>query len=440
MDLNTKKLFQLLLTIMLVQTLSACSEEEEGSGSGSSGGTTSPVDSTPVGTVETTGFWVNVKSSLFPSFTNTSAGWGNPCFIDADTTPQRMDCMVDILEGDLYVYGMSIQYNAPPDLCTHVTVEPAWHWNFSAGKGPKAIVLSLNSQQNVTACQSTMEDDSIVACAANPEVYISDNRPVCIYNHSIDSTEPNCCFGTYDLTVETDTDDDTFPDEFVTSVESWNTPDGVRSCLGGSIVDSSNWDAYSRAGYPVSEIYGVGLPGGENKGLNQELVLSSNADSLTSFFSYQANYFTEAGNLHTHSGYVSAATSDLPYAIAPIDDLDGSLFDTYSRGVNLRSGSPSYRFACLDGAFEVLHEIHVYIREWNTLAAFMAYEESEGVAYDPDVTGDEGAQCDYDPVFGTTCNDQFDLDDIVNSVGGSYDTTDPTDFLLRSAFFPRISK
>ncbi len=444
MVLNTKKLFRWLLILMFLQILSACSEEETGSSAGGSSGVpTSPVDTTPVGTVEATGFWVNVRSSLFPSFVNTTDGWDNPCFISVDETdPQKMDCVVDMMEGDLYVYSLSMQYNAPPNLCTHVTVDPAWHWNFSPGKGPKAIVLAKNSEGNVTDCTATQEDDSVVACAASSEVFISDNNPVCIYDHSQGGqvTAPNCCFGSYDLTVETDTDDDTIPDEFVTSVQSWNTPEAVSACIGGALAIPTNWDNYARTGYPVGEIYGVGLPGAENKGLNQEFVLESNAALLGSNVSYQANYFTEAGGLHSHSGYVSVATSDLPYAVAPIDDLDGSLFDTFSRGVNLRSGSPSYKFACLDAAFEVLHEIHVYIREWNTLAAFMAYEESEGLIYDPDVTGDEGANCDYDPIFGNTCNDQVDLDDIVNNVGGSYDTSDPTDFLTRMLFFPMIPK
>ena len=441
MDSKTKKLLQIFLTLTLLQTISACSEEEDGGSSGaSSGNPTSPIDTTPVGTVEATGFWVNVRSTLFPSYANTTAGWDNPCFISAtETTPQRMECIVDMLEGDLYMYSVGLQFNAPPNLCTHVTVSPSWHWNFSPGKGPKRIEL----EQNVTACMSTLEDDSVVACNLNPEVYISDNKPLCIYDHSMGGQvqAPNCCFGSYDLIVETDTDDDGTPDETVSFFgQEWNDPEGVKECLGGSVLSTSNWDIFTKSGYPASKIYGVGLPGDDNLGLNDQITLQANAQDLRTNFTYQANFYTETGNPHNHSGYVSATTSNLPYAFTPIDDLDGSPFDTFSRGVSLRSGSPTYKFACLDGAFEVLHEIHVYIREWNTLAAFMAYEESEGLVYDPDVSGSEGGDCDYDPIFGDSCNDQFDLDDILDSVGGSYDTSDPDDALLRSLYFPRVLK
>ena len=72
----------------------------------------------------------------------------------------------------------------------------------------------------------------------------------------------------------------------------------------------------------------------------------------------------------------------------------------------------------MDSAHEVMHRIHLIIREWNSQEEFLNFRESEGSRGDPDVGGVEGSDCDYysQNETGNTiqfgdCNDAFDADD-----------------------------
>ena len=73
--------------------------------------------------------------------------------------------------------------------------------------------------------------------------------------------------------------------------------------------------------------------------------------------------------------------------------------------------------------------------EWNTAADFVAYQTSEGVTYDPDVGGNEGTNCDFDPIFTGACNDFEDMDDLLP--GGFYNTITPNS-TTRATYFPKV--
>jgi hypothetical protein len=443
---NSHSLFvKSLFIVILAVSLSSCSEDETGaSGAGTGGGGIigTPIDDVPVGEVENTGFWINMKSQRFPTYVNNQDGWGNPCFIDAEATSnQFMECFIDILEGDLYAYEVGIQYNAPPDLCTHVIITPAWHWNYAPGFGPTAITINLDVDGNVTSCTANDEGNTSPSCAANPEVTLNGTQPICAYDHSQGGLldRPNCCFGSYTSTlIQAIEEGGTYTE--VTN-EQWNDPENVSNCIGGPLVVRSNWGNWQKSGYPAGIVIPVGLPGASNQGVNADIKLAANATSVVSNFSYQANFYSRAGDPHRHGSYANPAAtlSNLPYAVDPIDDYDQSPFGVFHRGVNLRRGNPAWGFSCLDGAFEVKHHIDVYIREWNTLAAFLAYEESEGATYNPDVDGDEGGECEYDSIFGTTCNDFRDLDNMIpDPILGGYETGPAVSPAIRNTYFPRI--
>ncbi len=116
--------------------------------------------------------------------------------------------------------------------------------------------------------------------------------------------------------------------------------------------------------------------------------------------------------------------------MAPIDDLDGS---------PVRSGSAAYVVTCYNAGFEIKHQIRTYIREWNTVADFVAYKGSGGVTYAPDTLGVEGTDCEYSSVFGGACHDKIDFGDILSNAGGTYNTTPGAGAAsTRASYFPNV--
>lgn len=395
-----------------------------------------PIDSVPIGgPAETSGFWVNVRNNQHRSIISSDLGFQTPCFISKEATNNTLlTCYLDILEGDLYNYDISLQYNSPPGLCSAITTQPSWFWNKSSGFGPSRIEVDVTQPESgdpfVTSCEARLASTgALVACSSHPELtdVANPDGPKCVYDTSSRQNGTNCCLGDY-IKVTSTTSTGAGGGTTVVETESeWNS--GPGACIGGL---GQGWNPVTDAGYPARRIQAVGRQNTpENKGLNDAIVLPSNASSTVSSFSTFSNFYTSDGNPHAHAGYESG-TSSLPYAFEPIDDLDGSL---------IRSGSPSYQFRCLDDGLEVLHRIDFYIREWNTLEDYLAYELTEGSTYNPDRDGVEGEDCDYSDIFGDEeCNDRFDFDDILEAVGGSYttDNTDPDAAAIRETYFPNI--
>ena len=106
-----------------------------------------PVNKTPIGTIDKTGFWVNVKAygpdGPAEIYVN-SETFGENCFVPTQTQDSKhVICFVDILEGILFTNELEIQYNVPPGLCEYLHYRPAWHWNESSGVGPPTINLTV---------------------------------------------------------------------------------------------------------------------------------------------------------------------------------------------------------------------------------------------------------------------------------------------------------
>lgn len=436
-----------LLTLFVVLGLAACSTEgnpknildDTDQGSTDGGGPPDQGD-VPVGEVEKTGFWVTVTSTEFLTYVTqasetTDAGlMGTKCYIDKSDPPSSkvMKCYVDILESDLFMNTVELQYNSPPGLCEYVSVLPSWHWNYSAGRGPRAVSYTVEEKEAgiiVSNCNSVDESGASVPCENNPELYAlgDPEGPKCIYDKNGPPPERgiNCCFGSYSKTVTTRVEtEDGVETSVNTTEEDWGG--NIKACLGGAGITS--WSKHSTLGYPVRAIY----PVDSKKGLNQSIKMPANGSSTVSYFSTEANFFTSISSQpHSHDGYVNSRSTTEPYAFDPIDDLDGS---------PLEKGEPYFTFRCLDDAFEVKHKVQVSIREWNTLTEYLAYGTSNGSSYDPDVTGGEGTNCSSTSFPGEICNDRVDFDDIINALG-TYDT--PANLNLRSNtvrknYFPRV--
>ncbi len=425
--------FSFITNICLVSLLTSCGDSTTNSSL-----KPSEIDNSPVGESEASGLWVNVSSDDYLYYINKESEWGSNCSISSTTTNNEViSCLIDIPEGDLYNNEIKLSYNVPPGMCEHFSITPAWHWNESIGYGPKQVTFEVSKSSGTpvltdltnpgSSCNVTLEDNSVVDCSTSLELSGFDNSfmPSCVYDRSEEEFGRNCCFGNYTYVQHIDTDGDTTADETTSEVRSWGGD--VKSCLGGIVRTS--WDLFNVVGYPLSLLVRT-----SNLGYSNSLDIKSNSTTAVTNYSYNANYFEKTANPHNHNGYESAAISNLPYAVEPIDDLDGSL---------LVPGSDAFLFTCFDAAMEERHKIRVHIREWNTLEDFLVYGSTNGSTINDDVIGEEGINCQYDNGVGTgsPCNDFGDFDDILTGVGGNYttDNTAPTAATDRRLLFPNVN-
>ncbi len=369
-------------------------------------------------------FYINVakREGLFTPKVYKTGEYGTSCSIAGSVTlsTSAMDCTIDILELDNYVHPVNIQYNVPKGSCEYVVISPSWHWNFSTGYGPSAVTIEKSSEGAIKDIDAsgdggcrTVQNGTGTTCAAAEEISgMGDAGPICEYNHSSrNDSFPNCCLGTYSLTTEIDTDDDGTAED-ITVVNDLEWGGQVGNCIGGSVVTS--WSLKDEDGVPKNKIQYV-----LDKGINDVIPILSNAANMASAFQYGTNHYNTTGNPHSHSGYVSATVSNVPYAFNPIDDLDG----TSMTGFNTRA---PYTLTCMNRGGEVKHQINIYLREWNTYLQWVSYETSLGTLGDPDIRGSEGSACEFESAYGDDCNDFYDWDDILfNATGSTYDTSTP---------------
>lgn len=427
--------FVVIIFALLVSAsmLNGCAK---GSGDSASLGSSSPgTGGGDIGTIDAKGIWIDVADNdgLFDPLIHQSSSFSSACRIEASVTLSSgdMDCNVDILETENYYYDVKLQYNIPQNACDFVHIKPSWHWNESWGYGPSSVTIEQNNSGQVVDMDGdgdggcgTVQNGVGVPCASAAEIYGMDSSgfPICEYNYqSREEGGVNCCFGTYDLTVGFDANDNGTIDANEWSVSNGRWGGNAGSCYGGFAKNS--WSVFYTSGIPAVEIKDVGA-----KGLNSAFELKSNAESVGATFQYAANYYNQSGNPHNHSGFVSSSTSNLPYAFDPVDDLDGTL---------LPAGRVPYVVECMDKAGEIKHRINIYVREWNTYSQFLTYQSTSGVSGNSDLSGAEGVACEYEANFGGQCNDYDDWDDILSDTGGSYDTS-TIDKAKRRSWFPRI--
>jgi hypothetical protein len=386
------KVIKLFITVAV---MTAC-----GAGKKTTGDDTAPSSgSNPlVGDVTAEAFYVRVyENGKFPHFMSELGDFSSACEISAATKGSSLDCLVDIPELDLYFGGITFQYNFPASMCAYSLIKPYWYYNFETGTGPSTASVTVTTVAGVvtgTACVI----DGVAGCTGLEASYSSLTQSFrCQYDHSLNPGYPNCCLGNYQYTNT----------QIVDGVpSSTSTPSAwggdAKTCIGGA--GKSNWEHYTKDGYPVGRLEYI-----EGKGANDKYEVTApiklaNDGLIVSVANYYKPYDAASTNgNHRHTGYVDARSTDLPYMVDPVDDRSGSTLAKYQRG------QPSYLFQCLDRNREVINQIQVYVREWNTYEQFLLYGTSMGVSGDPDTTGDEGVDCDYQTGAGN-CDDFTDLD------------------------------
>jgi hypothetical protein len=378
------------------------------------------------------GFYVKSNlSDKYLSYMTNGSTFNKACSIDPNTTTsQDIICTMDAQEGDLAFWGLELNYNVPPEMCSYMKYTPYFYYNYETGYGPKAVTLNVTESAGtvaVTACSVTDQSGGVTAgCSGHLEVDINTGKAslTCKYDHQLYGG-PNCCMGTYTLT-KVITGDRTVTE---VSTEKWGGDYG--SCMGGP--GAVDWTTKSSSGFPMPLVYNS-----DATGLNDIFKGTAPMDpsKLRSGNYSASNYYGGGGVSHTHDGFVIARSTTKPYAIDPVDDRDGS---------PLYVANDYFTFECLDDAFEVKHRIRVKVREWNTYSEFLKFGIA-GTAGDPDVGGfEDGVDCDYDVVDTDYCNDRGDWDDLLNAQDGDmtvttdiYDTS-PGNEDSRADWFPQDS-
>ncbi len=365
-------------------------------------------------------FYIGIDSAVNSiAHVHDTTDFSTKCAIKTTDSLKDITCKIDIPEAELFVNGLSLKYNVPPGMCRYFRRRPYWFYNQEVGKGPSSVLIKRSYVAGALTSSTCSVDGSAddPLCVGYPEVTINPATKdiTCVYDRSKVSGGNNCCTGDYNLTI-TDTTRDTPTSTPNTTTESnltsWST--SITPCLGGAA--RYNWGAFTTFGYPVSTIEKTKI------GIEGSYALGAPIDKVDTPTTIDIANDYDMSGLHSHTGFgpvltpvIPARTSNLPYFIDPIDDRNGSL---------VVSGHESYDFECLDEAFEVLHRIRVYVREWDTYQDYANYITSTGSLIIPDRgNGVEGVNCAGLPI-GSRCDDFYDLDDFIKlGLGASYDTT-----------------
>jgi hypothetical protein len=380
--------FKFVLLLIFVFHLFSCSS---GKSANKTDGNSFDFSNPTVGVIQEDSFYVRLyEDGKYPYYMSKKGDFSNKCSIASGAASQILDCILDVNELDLYFNGAKFQYNVPSAMCNYVSFTPYWYYNYEFGNGPANIVINETKDDKGNILSADCTFDGAAGCNGSSAIYDASKDVLsCAYDNS-SNDGPNCCIGDYVKTIRVTQASGGTP---VDSVTKGNWGGSVKNCIGGAA--RTNWSAFTKSGYPVEYISYT-----QGAGLNTTYEITAPIISTHSAMNIPiANYYTPAR--HTHSGTVSASTSTLPYIVDPIDDRTGNL---------LVAGNPYYLWTCYDRNYEIVHQIRVAIREWNTYQEFVKFGTTGGASGDPDVVGAEGTNCGSS-ISNYSCNDFIDMDD-----------------------------
>ena len=351
------------------------------------------------------------------------AGPGTDCKIPIDQeSSEDIFCQLEKIEGDLWAHDTLVEYNVPPGMCDYLSLQVPWHFNQNAGYGPRyvskceEITPSHSDEENEETedkyCigQSCPSGCRTGSCGSNCATQVED---LCGYDLSHTDDFANCCIGDYEVSGEDQSDG------------SWG--ESLAQCLGG--LGRINWNVRDKLGIPQLLMHSVEKDGYIDtyeipsiESFYDGGFIETNGISGPSFA--VANYYEDIEEFNL-GNLPKLYETEAPYRIV-LDQSGRSIRiqQPYRGGSSLLfKGYPYLTWSCLDNAHEVIHRIHLIIREWNTEEEFNKFVESNGSRGDPDVGGEEGTDCEYyslpDHITGVdrdtfafrACDDAADLDD-----------------------------
>lgn len=364
-----------------------------------------------------TGFRVRLKAKtgvegLLHKFGDIAAGCEVPV-TDIDT-PTAINCMLNMMEYDVWFHGFEYELNVPENFCSYVEERVFAYYRYEPGIAPTSIDLTVVDG----VIQSCAVDGvaaplgfSATSCNTGEGRIAADGAFKCAYDYSdiitsSGETLPNCCGGVTTVVLTNTTGNPAVTTTTSSTLRGGNT----RNCMESPHKYAQGWPQ-DTSGQPVTAI------------------LELNGASLTRTQKIPSEFSVRTQRPLTRSVvYNSGMHSWAEYATAPADwntnrIIPQPFMPRSDRGPNGNwvggsttvpaLGDGSYQFSCLGPAGETRHRIRLYLNEWNTVEDYADYKaDGDPTAVDPRRTGDAGVDCSSVNT-GTSCNTFWSWDELI---------------------------
>ena len=388
--------------------LSGCSSDtnvfKQSSGSTGGAGAGGAIDST-------TGFKISVSSipgvdSFLHRFGDINSACEIP--ISAKDTPTDIQCMYNIMEYDLFFYGLTIEMNVPSSFCEFVEEVPYRYYTHRPGVIPPQVTIGVTAGAITSCTWSGVAGTNVggYECVSpDGEATISASGQVrCAYDYSQNdfgvTSGPNCCAGVINAIVSGEA---SAPERFEGS---------LFTCSESPMNFVENWPKLEGVDdYAITRITQLGTGGLSQKTrLPSVLSLATDRPPVRANFLH-ANFYDWATYVAGPSSWFASAT--VPRMIAPVSDISGNLIGSASNG--------SYSFRCLGPAGELKHRISFYVNAWNTKEDYDAYKASGTLtATGPNRQGTAGVNCAAVTTGSQSCDNFWSIDDLIRAPAAVY--------------------
>jgi hypothetical protein len=376
----------------------------------------------------TVGFRVRVKSktgvdSFMHKMHDINAACEVPLATVTSTTPQptSIQCMMNMMEYDLWFYGWEYEVNVPAGACSFLDEEVYRYFKYEPGVGPSTISLTTVDGA-ITACSmgGVAAPFSSAVCVGAEASITSKGAVTCAYDYRDTGSEyagPNCCggAGTVSVTSTVNTTSGTPPTTTTTTttnVSELKYGGTAKACTESPMDANTVWSAQytdQRAAPLITELGTGGL---------------LRSQKVPSVYSVRARRVAQKGNFYNAGfhDWDAYQTGDwdtnrvIPRAFIPVRDRGTDNNHTAAPDTNSIGsvGDGSYDFKCLGPAGEVKHRIRVYVNEWNTIEDYAAFKAGgDPTTLEPTRTGLSGTDCSA-VNSGYTCNTIWGWDDIID--------------------------
>jgi hypothetical protein len=357
-------LLSLLVIFGLSATLLSCGGEVAKSSFSSPSEGDDEDDGSGGGEVSSDAISIKTRSMEFPVTVSLHKFYDRTSACEIPTTaasPSSLQCLLNVRELDFFTGGMKLEFNVPKGMCAHIAYTPYFYYNNRPGVGAGSIQITRQvngtgtcTVDGVTAGMPGVSYNAAAQSCSFPDgVAYMDGKIKCAYDYT--STGPNCCEGSYAITTTQINPNDSNGDPVAPTIvqESGQYGGSRRACV-------SSPAQYIKSGWQVDETkYPMTTYHSGSKGINRYFTIVAPIYLKDASNVYGANFFDWPG--YSVGTFNPAAA---PAPLAPHTDLSGSL---------IPGPNPAYRFYCLDESREVLHNIDLYINEWDSNIEFAKY-------------------------------------------------------------------
>lgn len=381
----------------------------------------------------TAGFRVRVKpKSGVDSFLHKFGDATAACEVPLATidTPSDVQCMLNMMEYDLWFYGYEYEFSVPANVCKFVIETPMYFYKMEAGQGPQ-IGTVATTDGNITACtiDSVAGTVSGGQCVGTEGTILPSGSVKCNYDYAklypdVTPPAPNCCTGTSVVVVTATVNPAQGVPTVTTSTVETKHGGKISNCIESAHNYISSWPKDAATQNAMSVIHELGA---------SSVVRSTKVPSTFSAFTAglragSSSNFLNAG-FHDWNAYqTDASTYNLNRSIARafepqfdrgVNNNHALNVDPYLTATAMPSvGDGSQIFRCVGAAGETKHRIRLYVNEWNTVEQYLAYKANGDPSLtNPTETGIAGVDCGA-VNLGNTCNSIWGYDDMILDAGG----------------------